>query len=71
MKNGIRRTQGTPSSTPTLNCHAEVTRVPHVSIEFGQNLTNTEERAEHWAIIPDDDLCVIDGDQNLHRAWEG
>jgi len=45
--------------------------VPHVSIEFGQNLTNTEERAEHWAIIPDDDLCVIDGDQNLHRAWEG
>ena len=50
----------------TIDHHAEATGIPHVSIEVRQDLINSEEGAERWAIILADALRDILADPDLY-----
>lgn len=52
----------------TIDHHAEASGLPHVSIEFRQDLVATEEGAEYWATILDDALRDILADARLYQV---
>jgi predicted N-formylglutamate amidohydrolase len=54
----------------TIDHHAEAAGLPHVSIEVRQDLVDTEQGAERWAIILDEALRDILADSALYRVWE-
>jgi predicted N-formylglutamate amidohydrolase len=54
----------------TVDHHAEAAGLPHVSIEIRQDLVNTEEGAERWAIILADALHDILADPDLYSPWQ-
>ena len=54
----------------TIDHHAEAAGLPHVSIETRQDLINTEDGAERWAVILEKALRDILADPGLYRLWE-
>ena len=54
----------------TIDHHAEAAGLPHVSIEIRQDLINSEDGAERWAIILSNALYDILADPELYRLWQ-
>jgi len=54
----------------TIDHHAEAAGLPHISIETRQDLINTEDGAERWAVILGDSLRDILADPGLYTLWE-
>jgi predicted N-formylglutamate amidohydrolase len=54
----------------TIDHHAEAAGLPHVSIEIRQDLVDSEEGAERWAVILSDALHDILADPELYRLWQ-
>ncbi len=54
----------------TIDHHAEATGLPHVSIETRQDLVDTEDGAERWAVILEESLRDILADPGLYTLWE-
>jgi len=54
----------------TIDHHAEATGLPHVSIETRQDLVDTEDGAERWAVILEESLRDILADPSLYTLWE-
>jgi predicted N-formylglutamate amidohydrolase len=54
----------------TIDHHAEAAGLPHISIETRQDLVNTEDGAERWAVILWESLRDILADPDLYTLWE-
>jgi predicted N-formylglutamate amidohydrolase len=54
----------------TIDHHAEAAGLPHISIETRQDLINTEDGAERWAVILEESLRDILADPGLYTLWE-
>jgi predicted N-formylglutamate amidohydrolase len=54
----------------TIDHHAETAGLPHVSIETRQDLIDTEDGAERWAVILEESLRNILADPALYTLWE-
>ncbi len=55
----------------TIDHHAEAAGLPHVSLEFRQDLVSTEEGATRWADVVHECLAPILADDALYALWRG